>query len=138
MNAVPRAALAASLSLPTSSPPPSSTPASSSLLLLAPLLAPATTPPRTPTPTARALDGASITPRPSFEPGDEAQLVSLQQKWHLTTYWSCATFGSERVFCGWHEPVLPGGDEIAAASRRADARVAAVVAVAAVLVGAAL
>ncbi|OWO98190.1 hypothetical protein B2J93_4131 [Marssonina coronariae] len=37
-----------------------------------------------------------------------------------------------------HEPVLPGGDEIAAASRRADARVAAVVAVAAVLVGAAL
>ncbi|KAI9055805.1 hypothetical protein LZ554_000745 [Drepanopeziza brunnea f. sp. 'monogermtubi'] len=56
-----------------------------------------------------------ITPKPDFQPGDEAAL-SLRQKWHLTTYWSCATFAAGRVFCGWHEPVLPGGDEIAGAS----------------------
>ncbi len=47
-----------------------------------------------------SIDAAVITPGPEFKPGDEVEL-SLQQKWHLTTYWSCATFGKDRVFCGW-------------------------------------
>ncbi|KAJ5054106.1 uncharacterized protein L3040_000389 [Drepanopeziza brunnea f. sp. 'multigermtubi'] len=62
-----------------------------------------------------------MTPKPDFQPGDEAAL-SLRQKWHLTTYWSCATFAAGRVFCGWHEPVLPGGDEIAGANGRGETR----------------
>ncbi|CZT41648.1 uncharacterized protein RSE6_16019 [Rhynchosporium secalis] len=87
---------------------------------------------------------ATITAKPAFKPGDEVALLSLHQKWHITTYCSCATFGKDRVFCGWsvlipflfllfaflvllvispreafgikHEPVRPGGDEIAAAN----------------------
>ena len=39
------------------------------------------------------------------------------QKWHLTTYWSCVTDYdvTTATHCGWHEPVLPGGDEISGA-----------------------
>jgi hypothetical protein len=39
------------------------------------------------------------------------------QKWHLTTYWSCVTYYdvTTTTHCGWHEPVLPGGDEISGA-----------------------
>lgn len=41
------------------------------------------------------------------------------QKWHLTTYWSCVTDYdiTTTTHCGWHEPVLPGGDEISGAPR---------------------
>jgi len=46
------------------------------------------------------MDEAVITPKPDFKPGDELEL-SLKQKWHITTYWSCVTFGQDRVFCGW-------------------------------------
>ncbi|XMA07785.1 hypothetical protein WAI453_000576 [Rhynchosporium graminicola] len=67
------------------------------------------------TPTTQIAE-ATITAKPAFKPGDEVALLSLHLKWHITTYWSCATFGKDRVFCGWHEPVRPGGDEIAAAN----------------------
>ncbi|KAG9248207.1 hypothetical protein BJ878DRAFT_402245, partial [Calycina marina] len=40
--------------------------------------------------------------------------VGMQQKWHVETYYSCVTRGSD-THCGWHEPVLPGGTEIAGA-----------------------
>ncbi|PMD23716.1 hypothetical protein NA56DRAFT_701117 [Hyaloscypha hepaticicola] len=42
-------------------------------------------------------------------------VVELQEKWHLTTYWSCNVFDRTVTMCGWHEPVLPGGTEIARA-----------------------
>jgi hypothetical protein len=34
----------------------------------------------------------------------------------MTTYWACQTWPLT-VHCGWHTPVLEGGDEIAAAGR---------------------
>ena len=40
--------------------------------------------------------------------------MRLQEKYHQTTYWSCVTIQTD-VHCGWHEPILAGGDEIAAA-----------------------
>lgn len=40
----------------------------------------------------------------------------------MTTYWSCVTIETQ-VHCGWHEPVLPGGDEIAGAERGGGRRV---------------
>ncbi|PVH89228.1 hypothetical protein DL98DRAFT_647784 [Cadophora sp. DSE1049] len=90
-----------------------------------------------PTTTTTEIDEAMITPKPDFKPGDELEL-SLKQKWHITTYWSCVTFGQDRVFCGWHEPVRPGGDEIAAANGRLDTRAAALAAGALVLAFAAV
>jgi len=45
-----------------------------------------------------------------------AEGVSVKQKWHLTTYTTCVTLGTY-VDCGVHEPVLPGGDEVAGAGR---------------------
>lgn len=48
-------------------------------------------------------------------------VVGLQEKWHLTTFTSCHTFDATFIYCGVHEPVLPGGDEIAAAVRPLDA-----------------
>jgi hypothetical protein len=42
--------------------------------------------------------------------------LTEQRKWHVETYWSCVTFPLT-THCGWHEPVLPGGTEIAAAPR---------------------
>ncbi|KAK0102373.1 hypothetical protein ONS95_005995 [Cadophora gregata] len=78
-------------------------------------------------PTTTETDEARITPKPDFKPGDELEL-SLKQKWHITTYYSCVTFGQNRVFCGWHEPVRPGGDEIAAANGRLDTTAAALAA----------
>ncbi|KAH7351195.1 hypothetical protein BKA65DRAFT_550160 [Rhexocercosporidium sp. MPI-PUGE-AT-0058] len=83
--------------------------------------------PLSPPTTTRETDEATITPKPDFKPGDELDL-SLAQKWHITTFWSCATFGRDRVYCGWHEPVRPGGDEIAAANPRLDTRAAALAA----------
>ncbi|TGO19101.1 hypothetical protein BTUL_0006g01380 [Botrytis tulipae] len=44
-----------------------------------------------------------------------AEEIQLQEKHHLTTYWSCVTLQTF-VHCGWHEPVLAGGAEIAGAS----------------------
>ncbi|KAF7953106.1 hypothetical protein EAE96_006325 [Botrytis aclada] len=49
-----------------------------------------------------------ITAAPS---GEE---IRLQEKYHLTTYWSCVTLQTF-VHCGWHEPILAGGTEIAGA-----------------------
>ncbi|KAF4636413.1 hypothetical protein G7Y89_g1673 [Cudoniella acicularis] len=40
------------------------------------------------------------------------QVEDLQGKWHLTTYYTCVTLGAN-TDCGWHEPVLPGGTDIA-------------------------
>ena len=40
--------------------------------------------------------------------------MRLQEKYHQTTYWSCVTIQTD-VHCGWHEPILAGGSEIAAA-----------------------
>ncbi|CAD6440331.1 fb107956-5df3-4973-ab06-60e4b95a763e [Sclerotinia trifoliorum] len=40
--------------------------------------------------------------------------IQLQEKYHQTTYWSCVTRRTY-VHCGWHEPVLVGGTEIAGA-----------------------
>jgi hypothetical protein len=56
-----------------------------------------------------------ITEAPEFSDADMSMM--LQEKYHITTYWSCVTIGTQ-VHCGWHEPVLPGGDEIAGASGR--------------------
>lgn len=41
--------------------------------------------------------------------------MQLQGKYHQTTYWSCVTIATQ-VHCGWHEPILSGGDEIPAAA----------------------
>ncbi|KAJ8062192.1 hypothetical protein OCU04_008746 [Sclerotinia nivalis] len=40
--------------------------------------------------------------------------IQLQEKYHQTTYWSCVTLKTY-VHCGWHEPILAGGTEIAGA-----------------------
>ena len=66
-------------------------------------------------PALTTLDGEEpqITEPPEVLNGDVNQ--QFQEKYHMTTYWSCVTIATQ-VHCGWHEPVLPGGDEIAAAS----------------------
>jgi len=33
----------------------------------------------------------------------------------MTTFWECVTIVTQ-THCGWHEPVLPGGTEIAKAA----------------------
>lgn len=68
-----------------------------------------------------------ITEAPEILDGDMS--LMLQEKYHMTTYWSCVTIATQ-VHCGWHEPVLPGGDEIAGAPGRGtgNARVWAVMA----------
>lgn len=88
-EAAPRATLTASLSLQTSAS--SDQEASSTSTASVSTISKAT---------VTSIDAAVITLGPDFKPGDEVEL-SLQQKWHLTTYWSCATFGKDRVFCGW-------------------------------------
>ncbi|KAF7892194.1 uncharacterized protein EAF01_010274 [Botrytis porri] len=50
-----------------------------------------------------------ITTAPSVED------IQLWEKYHQTTYWSCVT-RMTLVHCGWHEPILAGGTEIAGAS----------------------
>ncbi|APA07564.1 predicted protein [Sclerotinia sclerotiorum 1980 UF-70] len=40
--------------------------------------------------------------------------VQLGEKYHQITYWSCVT-RKTYVHCGWHEPILAGGTEIAGA-----------------------
>jgi len=72
-----------------------------------------------------------ITLAPVLPEGGIAEMSQrIQEKWHLTTYWSCVTFGPNQVDCGLHEPVLPGGTEIAGVRGRPDAnaRIAVVVA----------
>jgi hypothetical protein len=68
-------------------------------------------------PTLTTLDGEEpqITEPPEILNGDVDQ--QLQEKYHMTTYWSCVTIATQ-VHCGWHEPVLPGGNEIAGAPGR--------------------
>ncbi|KAI9735417.1 MAG: hypothetical protein M1818_006423 [Claussenomyces sp. TS43310] len=67
-----------------------------------------------------------ITPSPSLDfdaldadasTAAAAAAPALQEKWHLTTFYTCVTLGTYS-HCGWHEPVLPGGDEVAAANAR--------------------
>jgi hypothetical protein len=52
----------------------------------------------------------------------------------MTTYWSCVTIATD-VHCGWHEPVLAGGDEIARAGRREMSPVGLVVGVVGIAFG---
>ena len=78
---------ASAASLPTSL---FSTPTSASSISAASLLTEATT-------TDTALD-STITLAPEFN-GDVS--ARLQEKWHLTTFWSCNTFDQTYVACGW-------------------------------------
>lgn len=55
----------------------------------------------------------------------------------MTTFWSCNVWYGTSTHCGWHEPVLPGGTQVAAAPSLG-ARRAGVVAGAALVVGALL
>ncbi|KAF7914869.1 hypothetical protein EAE99_010423 [Botrytis elliptica] len=52
---------------------------------------------------------------PLITAAPSAEEIRLQEKYHLTTYWSCVTLQTF-VHCGWHEPILAGGTEIAGAS----------------------
>jgi len=47
--------------------------------------------------------------------------AGVQEKYHMTTYWSCVTVATQ-VHCGWHEPVLAGGNEIAAGAEGLNGR----------------
>jgi hypothetical protein len=31
----------------------------------------------------------------------EGAVIELQEKWHLTTYWSCNVFDQTVTMCGW-------------------------------------
>ena len=80
-------------------------------------------------PSLTTLEGEepTITEAPEILNGDMGQ--HLQEKYHMTTYWSCVTIATQ-VHCGWHEPVLPGGDEVAGANGRGRVGVAAMFAAA--------
>jgi hypothetical protein len=52
----------------------------------------------------------------------------------LTTFWECVTIATD-VNCGWHEPVVPGGDEIAAAPGLPNQNLAGLAAAALVVAG---
>ncbi|TGO30905.1 hypothetical protein BPAE_0003g01910 [Botrytis paeoniae] len=52
---------------------------------------------------------------PLITAAPSAEDIQLQEKYHLTTYWSRVTLQTF-VHCGWHEPILAGGTEIAGAS----------------------
>ncbi|TGO42286.1 hypothetical protein BHYA_0010g00460 [Botrytis hyacinthi] len=52
---------------------------------------------------------------PLITAAPSAEEIQLREKYHLTTYWSCVTLQTF-VHCGWHEPILEGGTEIAGAS----------------------
>ncbi len=41
---------------------------------------------------------AMVTSPPEMENGG---IVELQEKWHLTTYWSCDVFDRTVTMCGW-------------------------------------
>jgi hypothetical protein len=41
---------------------------------------------------------------------------ALQQKLHLTTFWTCIGIATQ-THCGWSEPIEQGGSEIAAAPK---------------------
>jgi hypothetical protein len=70
-------------------------------------------------------------------PTDVSHVSGLVGKWHVTTYWSCVT-GAVQTHCGWHEPVLPGGNDISAAGSGKAALGALGVVAAAIVVGALL
>lgn len=42
--------------------------------------------------------------------------VSAKRKYHQTTYYSCVAWPLT-THCGYHEPILPGGDEISGAQK---------------------
>lgn len=93
-----------------------------------------------PTTSSFSLPSTTTTTSPESqitEPPNPSDLaLGLQMKWHVTTYWSCVTLGTY-THCGWHEPVVPGGDEIAAAPKlNRDIKRAGCVAGAALIVGA--
>lgn len=85
--------------------------------------------PTSPTPSFSTSSLIALTATPTILDGEEPQITEapeilngdmeqqLQEKYHMTTYWSCVTIATQ-VHCGWHEPVLPGGDEIAGANGR--------------------
>jgi hypothetical protein len=82
-----------------------------------------------PAPGTSTISGAVITEAPDVSKG-----ISLQEKWHLTTYTTCVTLGSY-VDCGVHEPVLPGGDDVSGAYGRVRGRRAWIAVVGAGVVG---
>ncbi|KAJ3566347.1 hypothetical protein NPX13_g7164 [Xylaria arbuscula] len=51
------------------------------------------------TTTARIPEQTTPTPTPTVSD------LNLEQKFVQTTYWACATLGTE-AHCGWHEPIL--------------------------------
>ncbi|KIN05720.1 hypothetical protein OIDMADRAFT_24103 [Oidiodendron maius Zn] len=77
-----------------------------------------------------SVQAPETTPPPS--PNDVTW--ALQEKWHLTTFWTCITIATQ-THCGWREPVEPGGDEIAAAPRVANRKMAGLAAGAMVVAG---
>ncbi len=68
----------------------------------------------TPSPSPTSEEEPRITDAPEFLGGGE-----LQEKYHLTTFYTCVTIGSN-VNCGIHEPVLPGGNQIGGAAPRGE------------------
>jgi hypothetical protein len=66
---------------------------------------------------------STLAPEPTTPPSLDDVTWALQEKWHLTTFWTCITITTQ-THCGWREPVEPGGDEIAAAPRVADRKMA--------------
>ncbi|KUJ18059.1 uncharacterized protein LY89DRAFT_781157 [Mollisia scopiformis] len=65
---------------------------------------------------------STVTPAPAVIIDADGKVQGVEEKWHLTTFTSCHTFDATFTYCGLHEPVLPGGDEIAGAVRPLDAR----------------
>ncbi|KAB8290728.1 hypothetical protein EYC80_008365 [Monilinia laxa] len=63
---------------------------------------------------ATRMTGTSEENTPIITAAPTVEEIQLQEKYHLTTYWSCVTLHTY-VHCGWHEPLLPGGTEIAGA-----------------------
>ncbi|CZR53316.1 uncharacterized protein PAC_03194 [Phialocephala subalpina] len=125
-TASPPQSLSTTLSSPTSTLPASSISTSLSLSTV-------TTPTKAGGNDAEAFltaAKASVTPAPEVIIDGDGKILTvlgnggfeLQEKWHLTTFTSCHTFDATFIYCGVHEPVLPGGDEIAAAVRPLDAR----------------
>lgn len=60
-------------------------------------------------PEPTALDPDSTITTFAF-PSGITNAQEFQEKWYVTTFWSCVT-DNVQTHCGWHEPVLPGGDD---------------------------
>jgi hypothetical protein len=71
-------------------------------------------------------------------PSGISDVREFEEKWYLTTFWTCIT-DAVQTHCGWHEPVLPGGnDSVAGAVPEARPRLVAAGAAAAGAVVAAM